>query len=474
MRSPNTYLHNRTPLLSLRVFIVLILNTFCLLLSAQQTQVYKPSVSRILFVLDGSGSMKQPYGKASKFETAKQLLFKLIDSVEHKNPNVEFAVRVFGAQFPNTQHNCKDSRLLIPFAKNNASKIYTELGHITPQGMSPIAYSIQSGAADFPDDVHSLNSIILITDGEETCGGDPCKTSKELTAKRISLKPFIVGLNVDSSAYQKFKCIGTFFNTKDEASFYHAVGVIIKQTLNTTTAQINLLDQNGNPTVTNIAFTLYDHYSGKIEYNFIHTMNEKGNPDTLYLDPVGMYDLELHTFPSIRKDNIELTPGKHNIIALDVPVADMSVECVAASISSNDAQVLVRPKNDPKHVLNAQDLNGQGKYLATDYKLEILTTPEIMMDTSLVPYSDNNFKIPNYGTVSLIPADTYLASIYREQSGGKLQMVQSFEIKVKNDSYNLQPGRYRIVYKPIKNYHSESTRTQQFTVEEGKTVVLSL
>ena len=278
--------------------LVLILNTSYLILSSQQAQVYKPTVSRILFVLDGSGSMKQKYDKTSKFETAKQILFKLIDSVEHKNPNVEFAVRVFGFQSPNTMHNCKDSKLLIPFAKNNASKIFGELGHITPQGMSPIAYSIQVGAGDFPDDPHSLNSIVLITDGEETCGGDPCKTSKELLAKKISLKPFIVGLNVDSSAYARYKCMGTFFNTTNEASFYHAVGVIIKQTLNTTTAQINLLDQNGNPTITNIPFTLYDHYTGKIEYNFLHTMNEKGNPDTLYLDPVGVYDLVLHTSPS--------------------------------------------------------------------------------------------------------------------------------------------------------------------------------
>jgi Ca-activated chloride channel family protein len=83
-------------------------------------------------VLDGSGSMKQKYASNSKFETARELLFKLIDSVENKNPNVEFAVRVFGFQFPNTAHDCKDSKLLVPFAKNNAAKIYAALNHINP------------------------------------------------------------------------------------------------------------------------------------------------------------------------------------------------------------------------------------------------------------------------------------------------------------------------------------------------------
>ncbi len=371
----------------------------CTFVSAQQNQIYKPRVSRIMFVLDGSGSMKQKWGDNSKFELARDLLFKLIDSVERKNPNVEFAVRVFGYQFPNTQHDCKDSRLLVPFAKNNATKITNALNKITPQGMSPIAYSIEQGAKDFPVDTQSLNSIVLITDGEETCGGDPCKVSKELAAHRVLLKPFIVGLNVDESSKDKYKCMGAFFDTKDKSSFYDAVGVIIKQTLNTTTAQINLLDANGDPTVTNIPFTLYDHYTHTIEYNFVHTMNEKGNPDTLYLDPVGVYDLELHTYPSIRKENIELTPGKHNIIALDAPCGNLSVECIASSIATNNAQVLVRPKADSKSILNVQDLNGQTSYLAGAYKLEILTTPETYRDTNIAAFTDCKLMLDNYGYV---------------------------------------------------------------------------
>ena len=168
------------------LFAVLTLLTTHCSLRSQQTQVYKPNVNRILFVLDGSGSMKQKWGEKTKFENAKELLSKIIDSVEQKNPNVEFAVRVFGHQFFRDQRNCKDSKLLIPFAKNNASKINSVLRDITPQGMSPVAYSIQLGAGDFPDDAKSLNSIVLITDGEENCEGDPCKISKELVAKRIT------------------------------------------------------------------------------------------------------------------------------------------------------------------------------------------------------------------------------------------------------------------------------------------------
>jgi len=455
------------------IFFFSLLLTHCSLLPAQQTQIYKPNINRILFVLDGSGSMKQKLSQKSKFETAKELLAKIIDSVEKKNPNVEFAVRVFGFQFPHEQRNCKDSKLLIPFAKNNGGKILLTLNAITPQGMSPISYSLALGAKDFPDDPKSLNSIILITDGMENCGGNPCDASKELAAKKISLKPFIIGLNVDTAERSKFNCVGTFFDTRDEASFYNTVGVIIRQTLNTTTAQINLLDLSGNPTVTNIPFTLYDHSTGKIEYNFVHTMNEKGNPDTLYLDPVGVYDLELHTFPPLWKENIELTPGKHNIIALDVPAGTLDVECTASSFSGNDAQVIVRPEKELKNILNVQDLNTQGDYLKNDYKLEILTNPEIYKDTTLTAFTENDYVVPNYGTLYINTTLNLLASIYC-QKNGMLQMVEQFLVNGKTDSHKLQPGTYWLVYRLKNSYNSQSTQTKQFVIEEGRAITLEL
>lgn len=441
--------------------------------NAQQVQVYKPTVNRVLFVLDVSGSMKEKWNEKEKYQTARELLYKLIDSVEKKNPNVEFAVRAFGYQSPRTDKNCKDSKLLVPFAKNNADKIRTALEKITPQGMTPIAYSLGEAPNDFPADDKSLNSIILITDGNENCSGDPCAASKKLLDKRISLRPFIVGLDAGEKFLEQLKCIGTVLDTKDEASFYNTVGVIIRQTLNTTTAQINLLDKQGNPTITNLPFTLYDHATGKIEYNFVHTMNEKGNPDTLYLDPVGIYDLELHTYPSIRKEGIELTPGKHNIIALDVPAGDLITDCIAASTANNSAQVLVREKKNVRNILNVQDLNANETYLSATYDLEILTTPETVTDKTILPFEGNKMHIANYGTLSLISNDNYLAGIYYYKNN-VLEQVERFSVGPKSISKNLQPGEYLFVYKSKSSYDSETTKTQLFTIEEGRTVVLTL
>lgn len=434
---------------------------------AQQSQVYRPTVSRVLFLLDVSGSMKEDWNGRKKFDVAKELLYKLIDSVEKKNPNVQFAVRAFGYQSPRADRNCKDSKLLVPFAKNNAANIQLALQKISPQGMTPIAYSLLQAPADFPADSKSLNSIIIITDGNENCDGNPCSSSQQLIEKRITVRPFIVGLNVGEKNAEKFKCIGTFLDTQTDSAFYNTVGVIIKQTLNTTTTQINLLDANTQPGVTNIPFTLYDHASRKMLYNFIHTLNEKGNPDTLYLDPVGVYDIELHTIPAIRKENVELTAGKHNIIAIDVPLAPFSLSCLQANYSNNDAQLVMR--TPVQKTLNVQDLNTTENYLKGDCRLQLLTTPPVYFDTSLQAFADNTWVVSHYGTLSIMSERSCLVSIY----AGK-KMVERLEWKGKTMNRKLQPGKYRIVYKPADSYESETTRTRTFEIIEGQNTVLNL
>lgn len=452
---------------------ILVLLCMCCGVQAQQVPVYKPNVNRVLFVLDVSGSMKEKWGERVKYDIAKQLLYKLIDSVEKKNPNVEFAVRAFGYQYDKGQRNCKDSKLLVPFAKNNAENIKLALDRIKPQGMTPIAYSLQQAVNDFPVDAKSLNSIIIITDGNENCEGNPCQASQSLLDKRISLRPFIVGLNGGDEFVQKLKCIGEVLDTKDEPSLYNTVGVIIKQTLNTTTAQVNLLDAAGNPTLTNLPFTLYDHASGKMLYNFIHTINEKGNPDTLYLDPVGVYDLELHTYPPIKKTEIELVPGKHTIIAVDVPVGDVTVTCAGASLANNNAQVLMRRATENGKILNVQDLNETETYVATPFKLEILTTPVILLDTTVAAMVANQLAVPNYGTLSITSTDKYSAAVFRERNS-TLELVERFDITNRVDNHKYQPGEYMLVSKSKSSYDSETTKTQKFTVEEGRMVVVTL
>src|SRR5919112_2364480 len=86
---------------------------------AQNAPAAKPKVTRILFLLDASGSMMARWEGQPRWAVAKRMLAKMVDSL-NAYPNLELGLRVYGHQFPNADKNCQDSRLEVPFAPRNA------------------------------------------------------------------------------------------------------------------------------------------------------------------------------------------------------------------------------------------------------------------------------------------------------------------------------------------------------------------
>jgi hypothetical protein len=289
--------------------------------------------------------------------------------------------------------------------------------------------------------------------------------------KKISFRPFIVGLGVAEKVAKQFDCIGQFTNTTDDVSLKQTVGVIIRQTMNSTSAQLNLLDAQSNPTVTNIPFTLYDSESGKVEYNFIHTLNAAGMPDTLFLNPLGVYNLVVHSFPPVRKNNIELAVGIHNIISVDMPLGTHTTVCNGSSITNNDAQVVVRASNNS--ILNVQDLNEKEDYLVNSYTTQILTNPFYQKEVTLVPFTETENKIPGFGTIIVSSAQNKRAVVLYE-ANHLWKKAGEWSISIKPETIKLQPGNYRIVYQPLGNTDTESCKTKFVELEEGRTLTLTL
>ncbi len=429
---------------------------------------FQPETTRILFLLDGSGSMREEWNGTSKFELAKELLYNLVDSLEEESANVEFAVRIFGHQSPRSYEDCKDSKLEIPFEKGNSDEIRAKLASINPQGHTPIAYSLYLSAEDFPEtDSDITNAIILITDGKENCEGDPCASSRLLAEKRIALRPFIVGLNIAVEDQKTFDCVGTYYDTKNEAAFENVLNVVVSQAINSTTAQVNLLDRAGKPVVTNIEFSLLDHYSGEVLYNFVHALTPAGKPDTLRLDPVGKYDLKVHTDPPVYKREIELAPGKHNIIAADVPMGLLYTNLDKSETGGH--QTLVSEAYDG-NILYVQDLDQKHKYLIGDYDVIALTTPIEIYKMEYIPADEElEVLIPQPGDVTAILPEEGILGIFKVVDG-KLSRVLEVSQTKEVETFELQPGEYCAVFRPAAKQKADLTKENYFIVESGKRV----
>lgn len=422
-------------------------------------------LTRILFVFDASQSMFGRWQSDMKINIAQKLLAEMLDSLDNIE-NLELALRVYGHQKPFPPQDCNDTRLEVPFAPHNAKKIQHRLKTIVPRGTTPIASSLEKSGGDFPECDRCRNIIILITDGIEECGGDPCAVSRSLQKKGIALKPFIIGIGRNFK--KEFDCVGTYFDATSEQAFSRALNVVVSQALNSTTAQVNLLDAAGQPSETNVNMTFYDNFSGKVKYNFIHTMNHRGLPDTLVIDPLLVYNLQVHTIPPVFKDSIRLNAGKHTIIPLDAAQGTLNLKMESSTRQSRETHAIVRKAGEHK-TLNVHYVNRKERYLTGRYDLEVLTLPRIYVEDVEINQSyTTSVEIPGPGIAVIQKSTNGFGSVYVEKEN-RLEWVYNLTEELTQESLLLQPGRYRVIFRAKFAKSSINSIEKEFEIITGKT-----
>ena len=402
-----------------------------------------------------------------KIEVAKKVMGEFLDSLKN-TPNLQLALRCYGhTTFFKPDRNCEDTKLEVPFAeaKLNAEKIKQRIKRLEPLGTTPIAYSIGQSANDFPPCGDCRNIVILITDGIEECGGNPCEVSAALQKKGIFIRPFVIGVGLDVKFADVFNCIGKYYDVSNEANFKDVLKLVITEALSQTTVEVDLLDINKMPSETDVDMTFYEAGSGKVKYNYLHTINHRGNPDTLVLDPDLKYDLTVHTIPPVEKKNISIIRGKHNIIPLDAPQGFLKLDLDGA-VSRYYPTTIVRKTGDMK-TMNVQEFNKTEKYIVGKYDLEILTLPRIYLkEVEIKQSSTNLIKIPTSGAVLFNKPAAGYGSIYVDD-GKTLQWVCNFNPTLVNEVIYLQPGKYKAEFRMQTAKETLRSVERNFEVKSG-------
>lgn len=442
-------------------FILFCIVLLCSQLMCAQVKKTEPTLTRVLFVFDASNSMKTKHKNTTRIEGAKELFYKFLDSL-NKQKNIQFALRMYGHTVKYPPGDCKDSKLVVPFGKNNLALIKSKVAEAKPTGITPIEHSLTESANDFPD-TKAVNMIILITDGIEECEGDPCKARMKLMEKGIVFKPFIIGIGLTVEQVKTFECVGDYYDFDNTNLVTDISSIISKQKLNKTSSQVNLLDTKSLPTETNVNMTFYNTATGNYVYNYIHTLNQKGNPDTLYLDDFPTYKVIAHTIPPTESKEVKLTQGKHTIIPIDAPQGFIELRRPSGVYNFNEKiKSIVRKSSGNMQTLNVQLMNTTEKYITGNYDLEILTLPRTYINAVTVAQSQTKLiELPNAGMLTVKALDNGDGSIYKDTK--KLEWVCNLNSST-SQVYYLQPGNYRI------EWRAKSLKGSIYTIEKKFTV----
>lgn len=429
---------------------------------SQLKSTQKPS--RVLFIIDASGSMSGKWGETTKMDMAKKILTHLADSLSREN--IPFAVRVFGHQKDKSLFDCKDTKLELPFSANNQVNLSKTLERIAPKGYSPIALSLQSAVNDFPlTKTEQRSVIILISDGFENCEGDACAASSKLQSAGIYLRPYIVGLGLTPDQKKSFECVGQIFDIQesDNVSQSQIASVVITSMLNPTSLQVNLLNVNEKPTETNVAMSFFNESNGSLKYNFYHTLNAYNQPDTLFIDPSIKYEIKVHTHPSKTIHNVELVQGKHVIKALETPQGSLKLSMLGNTKAKSIKCII---KQNGK-IINVQDLNTTIPYLIGTYDIDVLTTPLTKFEqVDILQSQTKTISITNPGMLQINKTAGYLF-IYKRNSKNELEKIVTIDANSTKETVSLQPGNYEISFRTKASTTSKSSVTKKVTIISG-------
>ena len=454
-----------------RIIPILLLLTFVLNIKAQDEVEH----TNILFVLDASFSMRKTWETKSKWTIAKETLIDVADSLKAKlGDDVSFGIRAYGHQSMPVKNDCEDSELILPIANNSIQTLKNTLDGISPKGITPLAFSLEETKKDFKG-FKGKNILVLITDGAESCEGDPCHIMKILMDNSVILKPFIIGLNIPIESLQAYECIGgEVYNEVSQKDFKKNLQKSIDRALTFTTLQVNLLDSKGNATQTDKAMFFYRKKDNVLKNTFYHKLNN-GVADTLYIEP-STYKIEVQTIPKVVSEYFTLSASKHNIVNIKAPTGSLKISYTDANgkeiISPKSAKYLIKQKGK-KAYLHQEYVGNLQEYLVGKYDIDILSLPPIQKSINIQDNKTLNIKIPATGSLTLSSKMPIHGAVFVETKNG-IKNIFSLKPNTSQQYLELLSGKYQLIFRYSKDKKMIKTKTIKFEIKAKETTKLSL
>ncbi len=185
------------------------------------------SMPEAMFILDASGSMLETAGTRTKIDAAKSVLAQVVPAVA---PEVKIGLAAYGHR---RTDDCTDIEVLVPPGNEDRAAVMARIAAMQPKGMTPIAAAVTQ-VADLLKGRDAETTIILVSDGQETCGGDPCAVVKALKASGLKFVMHVVGFAVAEADKAQLACIadaggGKYFGAADAAGLLAALQAVNRE-----------------------------------------------------------------------------------------------------------------------------------------------------------------------------------------------------------------------------------------------------
>ncbi|MGH9409169.1 MAG: hypothetical protein ACRD1V_06920 [Vicinamibacterales bacterium] len=183
------------------------------------------SRKNLLIILDLSGSMNEPLGTNTRIGTARRVLHDVLAKVPD---DFNVGLRVYGDRYGSKEKGtCTDSHLVHPVQKIDRASLFRTIDAARPRGETPLVYSVLQAIGDLK--AAGGGAVVLITDGEESCGGDFAAAATAIKQSGLDFRLNIVGFTLKSRAAQEAlgglatSTGGAYYTAANGAALSHAL-----------------------------------------------------------------------------------------------------------------------------------------------------------------------------------------------------------------------------------------------------------
>jgi Ca-activated chloride channel family protein len=422
----------------------------------------------LLLILDASGSMWGQVGGEAKIGIARRALGNLIDGLPAA---AELGLVAYGHR---REGDCADVETLVPLGPLDAAAVKIQVKELTPKGKTPITAAIEQAIATVRARPRPA-TVVLVSDGLETCGGDPCAAVRQARASGVAFVLHVVGFDVGSEDASQLECAaqaggGRYFDARDASALVAALEQTVADSGPPPTGGISLRAvRNGE--LADVAVRVRAAAGGD-ELGFGRTYEHpETNPRFLPL-AAGTYDVEatavrLAGEPGRRFQDVAVADGKVTELVADFTAGELAVK-VTRNGALTDASVTVYAAGTRNHVAGGRTYRAAtsnprvfaltpGDYDVEIVSVEVADRPTYRFERVTVApgaRAERAHEMPS-GTLRvgvrkgavLIDA---VVTVLDLAGGASVAAGRTYSSASSNPkSFELSPGRYRVVVKPL-------------------------
>lgn len=174
-----------------------------------------------IIVLDASGSMWGQIDGRAKLEIAREALTSVLAGIPAET---ELGLMAYGHR---EKGSCEDIELVVAPAPGTAAAIAEAANTMQFLGKTPLSEAVRRAAAELKS-TEEKATVILITDGIETCEADPCALGAELEASGVDFTAHVVGFGLTAEEGATVACLaentgGKYIEAKDAGALVEAL-----------------------------------------------------------------------------------------------------------------------------------------------------------------------------------------------------------------------------------------------------------